>query len=75
MVNDVFAKYDVDRSGTLDVREVKSMLNDSLKSMGQSRKVTESEVNQFIKGCDKNEDGKITKAELAYIFRGLTGQH
>lgn len=68
-VNAVFDAYDKDRSGTLEAPEVTLLINDALKHMGQNRKVTEAEVNQFINAVDKNSDGKIAKPELFEIFK------
>jgi Ca2+-binding EF-hand superfamily protein len=68
-VNAVFDAYDKDKSGTLDLEEVRSLINDALKHMGQQREVTKNEVDQFISAVDKNNDGKIAKPELFEIFK------
>ena len=36
-VNAVFDAYDKDKSGTLETEEVRSLINDALKHMGQNR--------------------------------------
>jgi hypothetical protein len=36
-VNAVFDAYDKDKSGTLEAEEVRSLINDALKHMGQKR--------------------------------------
>lgn len=63
-VNAVFDAYDTDKSGTLETGEVKNLINDALKHMGQPRQVTDNEVKQFVSAVDKNSDGKIAKTEL-----------
>ncbi len=68
-VNAVFDAYDKDKSGTLEVNEVRSLINDALKHMGQNREVTKAEVEQFVAAVDKNSDGKIAKPELFEIFK------
>ena len=68
-VNAVFDAYDADKSGTLEANEVRKLINDALKHMGQNREVTQAEVNQFISAVDKNSDGKIAKPELYEIFK------
>lgn len=68
-VNAVFDAYDKDKSGTLEIDEVKSLINDALKHMGQNREVTKAEVDQFVAAVDKNSDGKIAKPELFEIFK------
>jgi Ca2+-binding EF-hand superfamily protein len=68
-VNAVFDAYDKDKSGTLEVNEVRLLINDALKHMGQNREVTKAEVEQFVAAVDKNSDGKIAKPELFEIFK------
>ena len=68
-VNAVFDAYDKDKSGTLEVDEVRLLINDALKHMGQNREVTKAEVDQFVAAVDKNSDGKIAKPELFEIFK------
>ena len=68
-VNAVFDAYDKDKSGTLESEEVRSLINDALKHMGQNREVTKAEVDQFVSAVDKNSDGKIAKPELFEIFK------
>ena len=68
-VNAVFDAYDKDRSGTLEANEITDLINDALKHMGQNRKVTQQEVEQFIQAVDKNSDGKVAKPELFEIFK------
>ena len=40
-VDAVFNSYDTDKSGTLEAQEVANLINDALKQMQQSRKVTQ----------------------------------
>ena len=68
-VNAVFDHYDKDKSGTLEIDEVRCLINDALKHMGQNRDVSKAEVDQFVQAVDKNSDGKIAKAELFEIFK------
>ena len=46
-----------------------NLINDALKQMKQKKKVTEEEVNQFIRSVDTDNDAKINKKELFEIFR------
>jgi Ca2+-binding EF-hand superfamily protein len=39
-VNAVFDAYDTDKSGTLEMNEVRKLINDALKHMGQNREVS-----------------------------------
>lgn len=70
----MFNSYDTDKSGTLDSQEVTNLINDALKQMQQSRKVTPEEVNQFINSVDTNNDKKINRDELLQIFKKVVTQ-
>jgi Ca2+-binding EF-hand superfamily protein len=48
---------------------VTNLINDALKQMKQKKKVTEEEVNQFIRSVDTDNDAKINKKELFEIFK------
>jgi Ca2+-binding EF-hand superfamily protein len=58
----------------LDSQEVTNLINDALKQMQQSRKVTPEEVNQFINSVDTNNDKKINRDELLQIFKKVVTQ-
>lgn len=68
-VEAVFKSYDTDKSGTLEAQQVTNLINDALKQMQQSRKVTQAEVDQFIATVDSDKDKKINRAELLEIFK------
>ena len=70
-IDAIFAKYDTDKSGTLEGGEIYNLINDAFKSLGRNRQVKEEEVNQFIKAIDKNNDAKISKPELFEILKKL----
>lgn len=74
-VDAVFNSYDADKSGTLEAQEVASLINDALKQMQQTRKVTQAEVDQFINSVDSNNDKKINKEELFEIFKKVVNTH
>lgn len=58
----------------MDSQEVTNLINDALKQMQQSRKVTPEEVNQFINSVDTNNDKKINRDELLQIFKKVVTQ-
>lgn len=68
-VDAVFNSYDTDKSGTLEAQEVANLINDALKQMQQTRKVSQAEVDQFINSVDANQDKKISRDELLQIFK------
>ncbi len=70
-IDAIFNKYDDDKSGTLEGKEISNLINDAFKSLGRNREVKGDEVGQFVKAIDKNGDGKISKAELFEILKKL----
>ena len=68
-VDNVFKQFDRDNSGTLEIAEVAALINAALSNMNAKRQSTQEEVMGLIKAVDKNNDGKIAKAELFEIFK------
>lgn len=73
-VDQVFARYDADNSGTLERSEVYKLINDALASMNAGRQVTEAEVDGLVNSVDKNNDKKISKPELYEIFKQVAAK-
>ena len=63
-VDQVFLKYDFDRSGFLTLNEIGNFFNECLANSGQSRRVTQQEAIQYMMNMDRNMDGRISKLEL-----------
>lgn len=70
-IDGVFTKYDVDKSNTLDNNELRNVITDAFKQLGQTRSVSDADVKKFVGAVDKNSDGKITKAQLFEIFKKI----
>lgn len=64
MVDQVWYDYDVDRSGYLNKRETLRFLNDILAQQGKPH-ATLSMFNRFFTEFDLNQDGVISKGEMA----------
>jgi len=73
-VDAVFAQFDKDGSGTLEVAEVSSLINAALSQMNAGRQATQQEVQSLIQAVDKNSDGKIAKTELFEIFKRVANK-
>ena len=71
-IDAVFQKYDVDKSNTLDLNELKGVISDAFKQLGANRSVEMADVKKFINAVDKNNDQKITKSELFEIFKKIS---
>ena len=60
-IDNIFWKYDTDKSGTLESQEIFNLINDAFKSLGKGKQVSQEDVSNFVKAIDKNGDGKIAK--------------
>lgn len=67
----VFDAYDTNRNGKLQMREVISLINDSLFCMQQKRKVSKAELEKFLTKSDKDNDGEIDRDELYLFFEKM----
>lgn len=70
-IKQVFKKYDVDSNNTLDVSEVKKLINDALSKVHQGREATTEEVNKFMNVCDKDKNQTVSEDELLEIFKKI----
>lgn len=60
-IETVFNKYDTDRTGTLDVREMTLFFNELFRSLNINTVVTEEQALEAIKSIDDNSDGQVNK--------------
>jgi Ca2+-binding EF-hand superfamily protein len=67
-VSDAFIKYDFNKDGTLDLKEVEILMNDCFRKKGE-RKVTEEDVRIFFERVDVDKDGRITREEMEEMMR------
>jgi hypothetical protein len=70
-IDTIFARYDVDRSGTLDAYELSGFFNDLFQAMGYNMKITNQQAQQTLTVIDKNNDGKASKMELFLAFKQI----
>jgi hypothetical protein len=67
-VSFIFQKYDSNKDGMLDRKEVKRLIEESLRQMGSTHSPSELEIIEFIYSMDKNHDGKLSRTELEAAF-------
>lgn len=63
MVQNIFAKYDINRSGYLEKRETLRLVDDILAEKGQPP-ATVAQFNRFFAEFDVNNDGILSKSEM-----------
>lgn len=61
IVDDLFAKYDLNKNGTIDVKQMQKFLTDAYTAAGK-KPSNFAEAQDIIKNFDKNKDGVIDKA-------------
>ena len=57
----IYEKYDVDNSGSLDMKKIRKLMNDVFDKLGKSKRASEQEIRYFIQSMDQNGDGFIQK--------------
>lgn len=68
-IDSVFNKYDADRNGSLDVKEMTLFFNDLFRNLNINVVVTEAQSLQAIKSIDDNSDGLVDREELFKAFK------
>ena len=60
-IDTVFARYDRDRSGTLDPQELAGFFNDLFQMTGNPTRINQMQAMQAIRMIDSNSDGRANK--------------
>ena len=70
-VDTMYLKFDHDKSGSLDSKELGNMLKDMYKEGQINILPTEGQTKEFIAEIDSNQNGKIEKREMVIFIRKL----
>lgn len=68
-VNAIFDIYDKDKNGTLENDQITIWIDNALKHAGENLEAKKKDCELFISNADKDNDGKINKAELFEGFK------
>ena len=60
-IDEVFALYDKDKSGSLDKRQLVGFFNQLFMSFNDPRRIDQNTINQILTQNDMNHDGQISK--------------
>lgn len=63
-----FHKYDLDKSGFIDLRELKKLMNDLSDEMSIPRP-SEEDLKSVLEDVDENKDSKIQLNEFMELFK------
>jgi Ca2+-binding EF-hand superfamily protein len=72
MVVKIFDKYDMNRNGFLEKKEILMLLNEILAGKGQLP-ATSTQFNKFFAEIDDNGDGVISRPEISRFVRKFLG--
>lgn len=73
-IDQIFDRYDRDRSGTLESFELANFFNDVLAMMGDPRRINQQQATQALMAIDQNNDGRANKMELFNAFKRVIMQ-
>ena len=73
-IENIFNRYDTDRSGTLDTHEMTFFFNDLFKALNINMTITDQDSMNAIRSIDQNNDGSVSKEELFLAFKGMLNQ-
>ena len=68
----IFAQFDRDRSGSLDITEFPNMIN-MFMAMVQQPRLADNQVMYLMFKYDSNKDGKIDLNEFKLMLRDMGG--
>ena len=72
MVERIFDKYDANRNGFLEKKEVLRLMNEILSDKGHPP-ATFTQFNKFFAEIDDNGDGVISRSEISRFVRKFLG--
>jgi len=67
MAGHIFDFFDKDKSGTMDIQEVRAMLEETYR--GLNHKISDQEIKDTIKYMDTNGDGTVTREEYVTLIK------
>jgi hypothetical protein len=71
-IDQVFMRYDFNRTGTLNLQELHMFLNELFSLCGIMHTVSYGDAYNALMAMDANRDGQINKYELFNLFRYMT---
>lgn len=74
-IDDVFQKYDKDKSGSLDAQEMTYFWKDLFQKLGMPSNITLQDSQAAIKSIDLDGNGTIEKDELFRAFKMIAAQN
>jgi Ca2+-binding EF-hand superfamily protein len=67
----IFKKYDLNKNGLLEEKEVYAMLTDTYASLSMDMEVTEETVQAYLDQIDRNGDRKLSREEIGKMVADM----
>ena len=72
-VDDIWAEYDADNSGSLDKEETKKFVQDTLGNLGSGDEFSDEAFGEVFATFDKDGSGTVEKDEMVVFIKQLLG--
>ena len=73
MIDQIWAQFDKDGSGSLSKGETRNFVKDLLVKLGEEPKLPEEEFNTLFKDFDEDSNGTVSKDEMALFIKQVRG--
>ena len=73
-IDRIFAAYDTDNSGTLNKEKLANIFENFAQAKGNSRLVSQEEIDRALQYIGKDNDGTLSKAEFLQFVERLVSQ-
>merc|ERR1711977_421476 len=73
VIDQIWEKYDVDKSGALDKEETKKFVIDTLGNLGSGDDFSDEAFDEVFKTFDKDGSGTVEKDEMVVFIKQLLG--
>jgi Ca2+-binding EF-hand superfamily protein len=71
ILEEIWAKYDTDKNGTLNKSETKVFVKEYLLKLGEADRLPPGQFNAIFKDLDEDGNGKITPAEMKVFIEKI----
>ena len=74
VIDQIWATYDVDKSGALDKVEIKYFIKDTLSHLGRGDEFSQDAIDEVFETFDKDNSGTVEKEEMVPYIKQLLGK-
>jgi Ca2+-binding EF-hand superfamily protein len=71
MIDQLYTRYDSDRSGSFDKREMVKAMNELLIEYGVHMRINQHQAGRLIREIDSSGDGRVQKSEFFRMVKTI----